>query len=623
MIDQPPPLAPATVQSTQVRLDGLFDVLAKHLYSTPLVAVRELIQNAHDSISRRRLEAASPSPSGRIEVQCDETKRLLIVRDNGSGLTEDELHRYLATVGSGYTHELRQEGLPGSEALIGNFGLGFLSAFVIAEQVVVDTCSYQTPEAAWRYQSRDGRRYSVQSMPARPVGTEIRLTLRPEFAHLASNALLRRVLLRYCALLHEPLWIGEEHVNADVPPWRTPEGASARPHPVLLQRQRMAFASRFAQHYEPICAISVEPEGDSDARGLLWVHGGGSYASSDNRQLSVYVRGMLLDDDARDLLPVWAGFIGGVIESTNLTPTASREDLQRDDAYQATRAHLKKALIRGMAELSRTRSPSWERLLSSHNEALLGASLCEEELFDMLADAVRIPTSQGDLPARSLVHHKRIHLGFGPSGGFEDMLFRALHVPVARGDRYAVASFLREWSRTRQVLMVEIGTAQGNARLFRPADLPQEEFAWLREHLACGEELVIARFDPIELPLIVVPDRDAQLKARLEADEAAQRMANAALGLARAYTQRIDAELSARLYLNLDNPALQALLTGFRTGQPVPTAALTLLRSFKILAAPAGELLEGQQPLQGSLHDFCTAVVALCATHQTLQGTRP
>ena len=607
------PEQPAVLQTTQVHLDGLFDVLAKHLYSTPVVAIRELIQNAHDSISRRRIEDPSFTEPGRIDVLADAAQQTVIVRDNGSGLTEDELHRFLATLGNGYTRQLRGSEKDGTDELIGLFGLGFLSAFVVAEQVLVNTTSYQTPAEGWRYLSSDGRRYAVQSIAARPVGTEIHLAMRSEFNHLCSRGMLKKVLGHYCALLREPLWFDDECVNVDPPPWRaTDDGVVV--HPAVLQRQRMAFATRMERHFEPICVIPVEPDGTSDARGLLWVQDGATYGTSDNRHLSVYVRGMLLDDEARDLLPVWAGFIGGVIESNLLTPTASREDLQRDDTYVAVREQLRSTLIKGLAELARAQTPAWTRLLSRHNEALLGAAMCEDELFDTVIDAVRLPTNQGDLPVRSLVREGRIHLSLGQSGGFEDMLFRALQIPVARGDRYAVAGFLRRYVADRSVQLIEIGTTTGNARMFRAADLPESEIAFLREHLAWGELVVAARFQSPELPLMVVPDREVQLKERLESDEANKRMAGAALGLARAFTKRIDASVPARLYVNLDNVAIEALLQCHREGRPVPAQAVALLRSFKVIMAPAGEELKGQPPLVTLLADFSGAAAALCNT---------
>ena len=132
------------LQSTQVSLSGLLSVLGEHLYSTPNVVVRELVQNAHDSCMRRRLEAPGTAGAGRITVRAG--VGALTIEDDGAGLTRDEILAYLATVGSSYTRQLRVQ--TGEPMLIGSFGLGFLAAFVVADKVTVHSASYQSPEAA-------------------------------------------------------------------------------------------------------------------------------------------------------------------------------------------------------------------------------------------------------------------------------------------------------------------------------------------------------------------------------------------------------------------------------------------------------------------------------------------
>jgi molecular chaperone HtpG len=122
-----------TLHKTRVDLEGLMKVLGDHLYSTPMVAVRELVQNAHDSCERRRIEAGEDFEA-RIVVRADPSAKTLTIEDTGAGLTDDEIREYLATVGAGYTRTLRQREQVGDTAnsLIGYFGLGFLSAFVVS-----------------------------------------------------------------------------------------------------------------------------------------------------------------------------------------------------------------------------------------------------------------------------------------------------------------------------------------------------------------------------------------------------------------------------------------------------------------------------------------------------------
>lgn len=253
--------------ATGVDLGGLLDLLGSHLYSSPGIVLREVVQNAHDSVTRRRLTDPGWS-GGRIDVRCEPARRRLTVGDDGAGMTADELQADLATIGAGATR--RERDASGSDELIGMFGIGFLSVFRVAEEV--------------------------------------------------------------------------------------------------------------------------------------------SYATSDNRQLAVHVRGMLVDDEARDMLPRWAGFVSGIVESERLAPTAAREDLHRDDAYAATQSALREALIEGLAAVARDEPETWRRVLRRHNQALTGAALVDPRLFDLLADDLLLPSADGEASARELAASPRARI---------------------------------------------------------------------------------------------------------------------------------------------------------------------------------------------------------------------
>lgn len=604
------PAVESAARSTGVDLDGLLTVLGNHLYSTPSVAVRELVQNAHDSLTRRRYEDGGWDGVGRIELRADTGAGLLVVSDEGAGLTESEIHRFLATIGRGYTRVLRES--QGANDLIGLFGLGFLSAFVVAERVEVHTTSFTTPGETWCYASEGGQRYTVTPAPPRPVGTTVTLRMRAEHRWMADPGELERLLSRYVVLLDHQVWLAgaDRPVNADLPPWRTDWSGVPAPD----RRARLeTFAAKFERAFAPLCFIEVRPTATSDARGLLWVQDGATYATSDNRNLAVFVRGMLLDDNARELLPDWAGFVGGVIESSALTPTASREDLQRDAHYQATKAALETALIEGLAGAARSAPADWRRVLSRHNEALLGASLCDPRLFDILAEAVRVPTSQGDLGAATVAARGggRVHVVLGGASGFEEMLFHARGVPVARGDRYAVRPFLARYAEERGHDLVLLGTDAGNATLFEEVALDFDDELWLMAELAGADEAVVAaRFEPTTLPLVVVPDREAELKRRIESDEADARIGKAALHLARMFTSKLEERPTLRLYVNVACPAVQQLLAA-RAANPAGAAlGLRLVRSVKsIMAASTGH--DGDTDLGPALSDLGVAIAAL------------
>jgi molecular chaperone HtpG len=561
------------LQSTQVSLSGLLAVLGEHLYSTPNVVVRELVQNAHDSCLRRRLEAPGPPGAGRITVRA--AAGVLTIEDDGAGLTHDEILAYLATVGSSYTRQLREQ--TGDPMLIGSFGLGFLAAFVVADKVTVHSASYRSPEAAWIYQSHDGQRFSLRPGEPRAVGTSVRLELKQQFGAIANEPALRTLLAHYCALLSVPIFVGADPKpqNAEVP-WRSAPEESA----LVRRSRRLAFAARFEHQFEPLCTIDVEPAPGCDVRGLLWIQSGGSYGTSDHRNVSVFVRGMLVDHDARKLLPAWAGFVGGVFESEVLVPTVSRETLQTNDAFHAAAARIERALVDGISALARDQPDAWQRVMIRHNEALLGAALGHDRLFDLLADHLRVPTTEGDLPARALRERDaeaRIYVGMDAQGDFEEMLCRALGVPLALGHRFAVLPFLTRWCQQRGGTLVRLGTGEGDRQVFQRATLSDADRSWLAGALALPDaELCPARFSPPELPLVLVPNRDAELKARIENDETQKRLSGAALGLARLYTARITESARLRLFVNLDSPVIQRLIAAPRPHRGADEAARLL-----------------------------------------------
>ena len=610
----PTPNPPETeLKQTKVDLGGLMMVLADHLYSTPAVALRELVQNAHDSCRRREIEGSAEGFTPRILIEVDPEARTLSIEDSGAGLTDDEIDRYLATVGSGYTRTLRERGEGGAD-LIGYFGLGFLSAFVIAERVEVWTCSYTAPGIAWRFSSRSGQSYTVEAAKPRPVGTRVTLHLSPKHSTFADGRAVRGLLARYCCLLQVPIFFaGEaEAVNAVPPPWRDGDEQS----PLRQRRLSEAFAERFAGGLGPLCTLPIaDRSGGSDIRGLLWIHAATTYGSGDNRQVAVYVRGMLIDPDERDLLPRWAGFVGAVVESDRLAPTASREDLQHDAGYEAAQAAVRESLIDGLASLARREPATWRRVLMRHNEALLGAAISDPRLFTLLADELTVPTTQGDLPVAKVLRRGggKIHVSRAERGGFEELLFRALKVPVVVGSRYGALPFCRKYveetGRGGRVILLGHGESEGE--LFeRVSAVTPEVTARLDAALGGDDyELILARFEPAYLPFVGVPDREVELKRRIESDEADARIGAAVLSLARRFTQEVAERPPLRVYVNQRCPAIVALLRASPARGAQAAALLRPLLSLLSETDEGGRIMA----IDAALETFCATVVDLLA----------
>ena len=595
---------------TGVDLDGLMSLLSEHLYSTPDVAVRELVQNAHDSITRRAL-LDPDAPPGRIEITTESSPPRLIISDNGAGLAEAEFHTFLATVGAGASRGIRD--LFESEDIIGYFGLGFLSAFTISRHITVTSASMASPDEAHRYTSADAFRYTIESAPARPVGTEVALELQPTHEEFADPTVIERILERYCRLLPIPIEVNRSPPINLSPPWRDTEvrvdtgtdAAGPADDPYL------AFALRFESRFEPLAALPIgQPDGLY--RGMLWIHGGSTYGNADNRSVSAYVRGMLLAENDVDLLPRWAGFISGVVESAALNPTASRETLRKDANYTEIQAAMAEDLIVGLQRLATDEPATWRRVLRRHGQALIGAAIGDDRLFEHVVEQVEIPTSAGDRPARSLVSGQRLHVTLGGERGFEELLFVTRGVPIAYGDRYGVLAFLRRYAERRSLHLIEIGSDDGGDDLFELVSVDEQVVAWLQAELGGeGEEVVLSRFEPPHLPLVVIPDRQAELHRRLQNDELDRRAGSAMASLARLHTADAEERPLAWVHVNASCPTVQHLLAA-RDDNPVGVVrALTLFRTIKAVVL-ATDRSDGAKPrLEEALSDTLSMVDGL------------
>ncbi|HEY1640313.1 MAG TPA: ATP-binding protein [Streptosporangiaceae bacterium] len=210
----------------QIQLEGLIQLLAQNLYADPDVFLREMIQNAHDSIVCRAEQAGErgeQAPPARIQVVADAGRREIRIRDNGSGLTDAEIDGYLSTIGRSGTGELRQQVAQADRGraveLIGQFGIGLLSAFIVADRVTVLTRS-AGPEAL-RWESDGGRNYTVAPAQRSETGTTVILHVTPEHSHYLDRSRLESIIRTYADFIGMPVYVNDDAspANAVTAPW--------------------------------------------------------------------------------------------------------------------------------------------------------------------------------------------------------------------------------------------------------------------------------------------------------------------------------------------------------------------------------------------------------------------
>lgn len=553
----------------EIHLPGLLKLLGEHLYSNPQVAVREMVQNAHDSCVRRREEDASVADAYQpaISVYVDTSERQLLIEDNGSGLTREEIATFLATVGRGYTGQLRAEleGAGRAEALdlIGMFGLGLLSAFMIATRIDITTASYQTPDTAWRWTSEGGQSYALRRATRESIGTTVRLELRDEAKFLLEPGTLEEILRVYAEFLTIPIYVNRaaEPINGQPAPWQQED------EPGIGQIARYMAWVEARRDVRPLAVIPLEDVTLEDGRniplhGVLYVPPRSIISIQEYGDVTVYVRHMLITERERDLLPEWARFVTGVIDCPLLNPTASRESLRHDEIYGAVQAALARQLLAHFEQLAESAPVDWAAIVQAHNDLIKGWAVRSPELFVRVADLVVFKTSRGQLTLPEYLHENpgRIFYYSDDDGVTQALaLFEARRLAVVDARWFADVAFLRAYSDVYGVPAEEL--APGAGYLFTAVEDP--EGIWQPLLDACRAEGYPARllsFEPEHLPMILLYPPGAERLRRAQRNMEEGRYAGPIRRLVRGYLERQqldDAVLKGTLHLNARNPLLR------------------------------------------------------------------
>ncbi|MEI2783849.1 MAG: ATP-binding protein [Candidatus Competibacter sp.] len=372
---------------------GLVRLLAKSLYPEPDVFVRELLQNAHDSIQLRRVHA--PEPAGEIRIDADESGRTLSFSDNGTGMDRRDIEEFLSVIGSTGTGSRARElaARDVAVATIGQFGIGLLSAFVVAERIEVHTRKPMAPHA-WRWVNRGGEEYELDTLPAsaQSPGTRVIVTLAADRTAFLDGRLIRQTVRRYADFLPFPILLnGFGPINAVNAPWHEPGWRD----PIERERSLSAFLSqRYAD--PPLMVIPVDFPSPRASGGLFiparYTPGGQTGGTVD-----VFQARMCIRPNDSELLPEWARFVRGVVDCPELHPTAARDNVLRDEVYHALREALGGLIVTALFDLAARDRPRFLQLCDWHHDAIKGMAARHPEFGAAVLDHLPFETNQGQL----------------------------------------------------------------------------------------------------------------------------------------------------------------------------------------------------------------------------------
>lgn len=283
--------------------------------------------------------------------------------------------------------------------------------------------------------------------------------------------------------------------------------------------------------------------------------------------------------------------------------------LQRDSDYAELQLAISDRIVSALLDLANDEPAVWREVVRRHGTSLIQAAIVDDRLFDLLADHVRVPTSHGDLTVSELAVGRRIHVGSSSESSAVDIMFVAQGIPLARGHLIGVAPFLNRYAHERSMVIVDVGSTEGTSLLFEHTEISPRSQQWIQDVIGAEDEaVVVARFEPSTLPIVVVPNPEAELRDRVEQAQRASSTENAAFALARLHTDKFAAEPIRRVYLNSANGAIEHLLAVHEDRPAAATQVAMILRMYKALMLASDLDRSGQAELELTL-DQSTAVL--------------
>jgi molecular chaperone HtpG len=409
----------------QAEVRQLLHLMIHSLYSNPEIFLRELISNGSDAADKLRYEALDhpelyeSDTDLAIRVAFDKEARTITVSDNGIGMSHDEVITHIGTIAKSGTREFFAS-LSGDQAkdaqLIGQFGVGFYSSFIVADRVTLTTRRAGLPASdGVRWESAGEGDYTIERCPRPHRGTEIVLHLREGHVDLLSRWRLAAILRKFSDHIALPILMKKEVWDEDKKAYRTAaedetvnqaSALWARPKQDITAEQYEEFYRHVAHDSEaPLAHVHAKVEGRTEYTQLLYVpaHAPFDLWDRDHRHgLKLYVRRVFIMDDADQLLPAYLRFVRGVVDSNDLPLNVSREILQESRDIEAIRSGCVKRVLGLLSDLAETEKDKYATFWTEFGKVLKEGFVEDPANTEKLAKLLRVATTAGGAEAQTV-----------------------------------------------------------------------------------------------------------------------------------------------------------------------------------------------------------------------------
>jgi molecular chaperone HtpG len=403
----------------QAEARQLLQLMVHSIYSNKDIFLRELISNASDALDKLRLavlqgELEADIADLHIDVEADAEARTLTVRDNGIGMTRDEVVTLIGTIAKSGTAEMlsRLKESKESAELIGQFGVGFYSTFMVADKVTLVSRKAGESEGT-RWESDGQGTYTIEPVADAPQGTAVTVHLRPKdeedaLFDYADEWKIKEIVKKYSDFIAFPIRLGDQTLNSMKALW-------ARPRSEVKDEEYTEFYRHISHDWtDPLETIQMKAEGTFEYEALLFIPSRAPhdlFQRDGRRGIQLYVKRVFIMDDSRELMPDYLRFVKGVVDAADLSLNISREILQQDRHIQLIRRRLAKKVLSTIKDLQAKEPEKYATLWREFGRAIKEGLLGDPDDHKAILDVSSFASTAGDEPTTLAAYVERMPEG--------------------------------------------------------------------------------------------------------------------------------------------------------------------------------------------------------------------
>lgn len=374
-----------------VNSDNLMPIIKKWLYSDRDIFIRELVSNGVDAISKYKklvqMGEAEEKENYRVTVKADKDAGTLTFTDNGIGMTKEEVEKYINQVAfSGAADFLEKYESAGSSDIIGHFGLGFYSAFMVADKVTIKTLSYLKDAEPVLWESDGSDEYTISDTDKTDVGTEITLYLNDESKDFAENYTVREVLHKYCGFM--PVEIVLAGDNEDKPVNDTQPLWLKNPSECTDEEYKKFYHKVFTDFNDPLFWIHLNVDYPFNLKGILYFPKLTENPESIQGQIKLFNNQVFVADNIKEVIPEFLMLLKGVIDCPDMPLNVSRSFLQNDRTVAKISAHITKKVADRLTSMAKNEKEQYEKYWDDINVFVKYGCLRDAKFDERMKDFI-------------------------------------------------------------------------------------------------------------------------------------------------------------------------------------------------------------------------------------------